>query len=86
MAKDVPEITSDIRNIFVSKLKNFVEEEKKELKLEGITYNLEKSTAIINGEVVRIGSQVGNFKIKQILPEGVILTDDAEEYTLEIER
>ncbi|MCK5306936.1 MAG: type 4a pilus biogenesis protein PilO [Candidatus Omnitrophica bacterium] len=86
IAKDVLEITSDTRDIFISKSKNFIKEKKKELKLEGITYNAEKSTAIINGEVVKIGSQIGNFKIIQILPEGVILTDDAEECTLEIER
>lgn len=74
------------RDIFVSKAKPIYKLKKAEWKLEGITYNRQSPTAIINGEVVRVGSQVDTFTVKEIHPEKVILTDGLEEHLLTIAR
>ncbi|MCD6093549.1 MAG: type 4a pilus biogenesis protein PilO [Candidatus Omnitrophica bacterium] len=57
-----------------------------ELKLMGVTWRGERSTAIINNEVVRVGDKVGNLRVKQILLESVTLTDGREDFVLSIER
>lgn len=50
----------------------------KEFKLSGITWAGKGSTAIINDEVVRVGTQIGEWKITQILPDAVVLSDGSE--------
>jgi Tfp pilus assembly protein PilO len=74
------------RDIFVSKARPVTEARKIDLKLEGITYDTQNPTAIIDGEVVRVGSQVSDFEVKQILADAVILTDGISEHILSIER
>ncbi|MFH1519482.1 MAG: type 4a pilus biogenesis protein PilO [Candidatus Omnitrophota bacterium] len=74
------------RNIFISKAKPVVKISTTELKLDGITYGPKGATAIVNGEVVRIGSLIENYKVKDIQPDTVIFTDDFEEYIVNITR
>lgn len=78
--------TAAVRDIFISRVKPVSEIRKTELKLEGITYDPQTATAIINNDVVKIGSRIGEFKVKKILPDTVILTDGYEEYFLSIAR
>ena len=77
---------SEVRDIFVSKFRPVATERKTDLKLEGITYNPQRPTAIIDDNVVRSGSEIGGFKVKEILPDTVILTDGTEDISLTIER
>lgn len=84
--KEVHEISGTVRDIFASKAKKNLQEQKKKMELEGITYNVDNSTAIINGEIVKVNSQIEGFKVKQILPESVILTDGEQDYMLEVAR
>jgi len=74
------------RDIFVSKSRPVSKVRKAELKLEGITYNFEGSTAIVNGDVLSVGSKVDNLTIKEIRPDEVILSDGVEDHILSIER
>ena len=74
------------RDIFISSRSPVSKIRTSELKLMGITWRGERSTAIINNEVVRIGDKVGNLKVKQILLESVILTDGLEDFVVSIER
>ena len=85
-AKEIEELSDDFRNIFVSKAAPALVGKKIDIELEGITYHPGGSTAIIKGEVVREGSEVGNYTVKEILPNGVLLTDGVQVYTVEIER
>lgn len=74
------------RNPFLSKFKPVQEGAKKEeLQLSGIIAKGEQPTVIINNEVYRIGDMVGNKKVKQILPNMVILTDGKESTVLTLE-
>lgn len=84
--EEVEEITGDTRNIFASKVKKDLQAQKKKLELQGITYNIDNPTAIINGDIVKIDSQIEGFTIKQILPEQVILNDGIQDYMLEVAR
>ena len=78
---------TEMRDIFVSKFRPIVAMERKtDLKLEGITYNPRGSTAIIDDNVVRTGSEISGYKVKEILPDMVILTDGKEDYELKVER
>ncbi|MFH1855991.1 MAG: type 4a pilus biogenesis protein PilO [Candidatus Omnitrophota bacterium] len=83
---EVTELDSESRDIFTSKSKKTSQEQKKELKLEGITYNVDNPTAIINGEVVKQNSRINGYEVMQIFPEQVIINDGAQDYTLEITR
>lgn len=60
--------------------------EETEFNLEGITYDLQFPTAIINGEVVGIGSAIGNLEVKEITSNTVVLTDGAQDYLLCLEK
>ena len=81
--KETPSVA---RDIFVSKFRPVTVVRKKDLKLEGITYNPQNPTAIINDNVLRVGSEIDGFKVKEILPDTVILTDGIEELLLTLER
>ncbi len=86
-AKDEKEAAGPKRDIFASKSRPAADSAKKiNLKLEGITFNGENSTAIINGDVMRLNAKVGTYTVKKILQNGVMLTDGAEDMFLEMER
>lgn len=74
------------RNIFVSKAKPAVKARKIDLKLEGITYNSKNPTAIIDGKVIRIGSVVDDYTVKDIRSDVVVFSDGLEEYMIGVER
>lgn len=75
------------RNPFLSKFRPAQQGEKKdEFQLSGIISSAKAPTAIINNEVYRIGDIIGNKKVKQILPNMVILTDGRESTVLTLER
>jgi|GEM_PF-1390721 len=75
------------RNPFLSKFRPAREGEKKvEFQLSGIIASAKVPTAIINDEVYKVGDIIGNKKVKQILPNMVILTDGRESTVLTLER
>jgi len=84
--KEMQEAIPIARDIFISKARPAAKLRKRELKLEGITFGQETSTAIINSDVVKIGSKVGNMAVKEILPDAVVLSDGIEDYILSVER
>ncbi len=72
------------RDPFVSReMKRNVE---KDFKLSGITWAGKNSTAIINNEVARVGTQIGEWKVTQILPDAVILSNGVETTSLTLSR
>ncbi len=85
-AREIKDAIAVSRDIFVSKARPASTIRKAELKLQGITFNAKSSTAIINSDVVKIGSKVGNLSVKQILSDTVILTDGVEDHILAVER
>jgi Tfp pilus assembly protein PilO len=75
------------RNPFFSKFRPTQEGAKKEeFQLSGIISSGKQPTAIINDEVYKAGDIIGNKKVKQILPNMVILTDGRESTVLTLER
>jgi len=75
------------RNPFLSKFRPTQEGAKKEeFQLSGIIASGKIPTAIINNEVYKVGDIIGNKKVKQILPNMVILTDGRESTVLTLER
>lgn len=74
------------RDIFVSKVKPVAVVRKVDLKLEGITYSPGKSTAIINSEVIREGTEISNLIVTEIRRDAVILTGERTEQILTIAR
>lgn len=74
------------RDIFAPSKKPLSKVRKAELKLMGVTWRGDRSTAIINNEVVRMGEKVDDLEVKQILPESVILTDGLKDYVISLER
>lgn len=85
-AKEIGKTSSDLRDIFVSKVLPESATVKIDMKLEGITYGSEISTAIIDGDVVKEGSIIKNYTVNKIMYDKVILTDGVEEFILKIER
>ena len=59
---------------------------KERLKLIGITYRLNGSTAIINDTVVKTGDEIEGQKVESILADSVIINNGIETKTLKIER
>ena len=74
------------RNIFVSKAKPVVRAKRVDLKLDGITYNSKSPTAIVDGKVVRIGSVIDDYTVKDIRPDSVVFDDGVDEYIIGVER
>lgn len=60
--------------------------QKRNLKVNGITYSAEGSTAIINGTIVRVGDSVEKMEVKRILKDSVIIDTGAGEETLFLSR
>ncbi len=54
----------------------------KDFKLEGVTFTEHSPTAIINGEVFRVGSEVKGYTVKQILPGSVVMSDGGGDHLL----
>ncbi len=84
--KEKGEISSELRDIFVSKVRPEATKTKIDMKIEGITYNKDVATGIINGEVVKEGSTIEGYTVKQILFDKITLTDGVEKYVLSVER
>ena len=81
---ETPPVEMD-REIFVPSKKPVSKARRAELKLMGVSWRGDKSTAIINNEVVRTGEKVDDLEVKQILPESVVLTDGVEDFVISIE-
>ncbi len=71
---------------FTSKRVGSNADKTKNLKLAGITSAGEDSTAIINDEVIKVGGQVGDWKVVQILPDAVMLSDGVETVSITLNR
>ncbi len=75
------------RDPFISKFMPRRDKKKeKEYKLSGIISRGEKSTAIINGKVYRVGDFIGEEKVEQILPNMVMLANGREITALTLEK
>ncbi len=85
-AKETETLLPKNESIFTSGKAQIAQEKTKDFQLGGITFNSRKPTAIINGEVVGIGSMVEGFKVEEILPKSVILTDGSQKHRLTIKR
>ena len=72
------------RDILISKTKPVEKLNEKDFKLEGITYNSIMPTAILNGEVFRVGAEIKGLKVKQILPDQVVLTDGSHDHVMNL--
>jgi len=55
------------------------------LTLNGILWDEESPSAIINGEVVYVGGKIGSYRVRSILPEKVILTSRGKRRVLQLE-
>lgn len=83
-AKEIDKTLPVGRDILVSKSKPVVELDKSDIKLEGITFNPDNPTVIINGEVFRTGSEVKGMKIKEIKRDGVVLNDGVDDHFVKV--
>lgn len=62
-------------------------DEVSEFKLEGIAYGQgQDNYAVINSSIFRAGDIIGDYKVKEIGKEKVILTNDKEDIILELEK
>jgi len=55
------------------------------LMLSGIVWHKTKPKAIISSEVVGLGDRVGNYIVKEITQDKVVLTDGSKDYELKME-
>lgn len=74
-----PEVT---RDILASSAKPLATLNEKDFRIEGITFQDDFATAIINGEVYRVGSEIKGYTVKKITRDTVILTDGTEDHLL----
>ena len=74
------------RDILISSAKPVQSLNEKEFKLEGITFNASTPTAIMNGDVVRVDSDVKGYKVKKILEDSIVLTNDIEDFVIKMNR
>lgn len=73
------------RSPFTSKQRPIPEAKRKKVKVSGITWHGDASTAIINNEVVRVNDHVDSLIVQKILPDTVILFDGVESYAVGME-
>lgn len=75
------------RSPFVSKLQSSsnAKQKKTNIKVSGITWHGEASTAIVNDTVVRVNDSVEVFVVKQILPNCVVFSDGVENFAVELQ-
>lgn len=79
--------TPDVkRDILTSSAKPMANLSEKDFRLEGITFTEESATAIINGEVFRVDSEIKGLRVKKIMPGSVVLTDGMEDHLLTLNR
>ena len=52
------------------------------LSLSGILWDVEAPLAMISGQTLRVGEEIGGFRVMQIEPDQVTLTDGHETVTL----
>lgn len=77
-AASLPELLSLPRSPFASKERPLETTARQALKVAGITWQGEASTAIVNDEVVRIGDRIGERTVSKIFPDKVVLSDGQE--------
>lgn len=70
------------RSPFIAQEKPVDETWKKEIKVSGITFRDQASTAIINGEVMRVGDQIDGWRVHQILRNQVVLSDGEQSFEI----
>ena len=58
--------------------------EESKFTLEGITFDPKNPSAIINGDVYTVGSQISGYKVKKILQGSVLLSDGVEDHLLNL--
>lgn len=75
-----------VRDIFASRARPTSAIRKGDMVLEGITHGQYGATAIINDEVVRVGSKIGDVEVVGIRPDAVVLNDGTAEFELKVER
>jgi Tfp pilus assembly protein PilO len=87
MKANEEEKTPDVkRDILASSARPMAELSEKDFRLEGITFTEDAATAIINGEVFRVNSEIKGYTVKKIMPGSVILTDGTEDHLLTLNR
>ncbi len=74
------------RDLLVSSLRPATPMEESKFHLEGITYNPQNPTVIINGEVYKINSEINGYKIKKISMNSVVLTDGVQDHILSFKK
>jgi Tfp pilus assembly protein PilO len=72
------------RDILSSKEKPVQELKESKFYLEGITFDPTTPTAIVNGEVYRIGEELGGYTVKEIRRDSVLLTDGVNDSVLNL--
>lgn len=82
-ASDVPVISMK-RDILTSSSKQAQALSDAKFTLEGITFDLRNPTAIINGDVYQVNSELGGYKVKKILADSVVLNDGVEDHLLNL--
>lgn len=84
--KGAPPQYKDVRDLLGSKAKPALALRESEFHIEGITYNASNPTAIINGDVYRVGSEIAGYRVTAIAPDSVILSDGTDEHILNVSR
>lgn len=74
------------KNPFGFRNKESADKKKEDLKVSGITWRVDGSTAIINDEIVRVGDKIGDLTVTQIYQDRVVVSDGEEPQTLPLER
>ncbi len=69
---------------FTAKPKKLIEKKFANIAVTGITVQGANSTAIVNGEVMRVGDQLGKLQIKDITHGGVRISDGIDEHVLQM--
>lgn len=57
-----------------------------QISLTGIITSHNENKALINDQILPVGSRIGKFRIKEILKDTVIITDGKEEIKLEVKQ
>lgn len=74
----------EIRDVMASNARPVARLEESKFVLEGITFDPRNPTAIINGDVYQVNSEISGFKVKQILSDSVILSDGVQDHMLSL--
>jgi hypothetical protein len=74
------------RSPFNEKLQRAPVVDLENLRLTGITWRKDASTAIVNDQVVRVGDKVNELSVTQIFPDQVIISDGSQTYTIPLNK